>query len=436
MIQTECGIYAVISTLPITHNKIITGLKNLQHRGRDSFGVSYYNKEIKVEKHQDLVKNLDTNATSKIWVGHVRYSTSTKMMKYCQPIIGENKKFSIVHNGNIPEKLWKKFYFEHDIYDSDTYKLKLFIEHNRKHGDSLESSLIKIIKEIEGSYCILIQTNEYIYALRDRHGVRPLGYQKDNEKIIISSESKDPNCIDILPGSLIKINIETLEVNNIYKHEEINKSKCVFEYIYFMRETTHADNVSVKNWRVEIGKKLVKQTEELIKNLDKGNILVCGVPTSGIVYGESYSYYSGLEYCQFLKKRKDYPHRTFILENNQKRLSACEKKYFIDENLENKTLILIDDSVVRGNTMKYLVQFIRKCNPKEIHLLVASPPIKNPCDYGVDFPDIEELIVNKISKEELTNYFKLDSITYLELESLKEMDQELCSGCFTGNYMF
>lgn len=434
MTKTECGIFGIISNSPLTNHRLISGLKSLQHRGRDSFGFSYYDEGIEIVKSQGLVHHKQVLKMSNVWMGHVRYSTSTKMMKYCQPIYSTDKKFSIFHNGNIKESIWENFNFIHDKYDSDTYKLMLLIQDRIIEGYSFEESLKYIIDNIEGSFCIVIHTKNNLYILRDRFGIKPLSYLTNDDIIIITSEAENKNYQNFDPGSLYSLNIENLNLSKIYQREE-KKKRCSFELVYFMKQNTYFDEESVLEWRQRIAGKLWEQSKKLFHNFKREETFVCGVPSSGIVYGEEFAKLSNLPYEQFLKKKKDYPFRTFILDSNSKRLGACQKKYFIDSNIENKKIIILDDSVVRGNTMKFLVAYLKKFQPKEIHLISGSPLIISPCHYGVDFPDIEELIATKMNLEEMRRYFKLDSLTFLNVENLTP-DDSYCNGCFTGKYMF
>ena len=439
MANTECGISCLVSKIPISYHSVIGMLKSLQHRGRDSFGVSCVSDgNIVVEKHQGHVKNPNLSKLSNSWVGHVRYSTSTKMMKYCQPIYCDKNKFSIVHNGNIRSEIWthlrNQYNLVYDRYDSDTYKLKILINHYiTQFSEPFEKILERVMESIKGSFCVLLQTNEKIYILRDRYGFKPLSYKIDQDRICITSETVCDTFSYFERGSVYTIDVSSMEMKKVSQYDisETPSKKCVFENIYFMRENTYFDDISVRKWRQEIGKKLFLETKD---EFQKENTIVCGVPSSGIVYGESFSFHSGIEYSQFLKKKSDYPHRTFILSTNEERKNACKRKYFVDCDIENKKVILLDDSVVRGNTMKYLVSFVKEYKPKEIHLLVACPKITNPCFYGVDFPDIEELVANKMTETEMRDYFGLDSITFLDLENLKESDS-YCSACFDGNYV-
>lgn len=439
MANTECGISCVVSKIPISYHSVIEMLKSLQHRGRDSFGISYsYNGKIEVEKHQGHVKNPSLSKLSNSWLGHVRYSTSTKMMKYCQPIYSDENEFSIVHNGNIRSEIWSQVRKEsglvYDKFDSDTYKLMTLINHYITHfSEPMEKILERVMKIIKGSFCVLLQTNQKIYILRDRYGFKPLSYKVDDNRITITSETVFDTFSPIERGSIYSIDIKSMNMKKIFQYEisEVPSKRCVFENIYFMRENTYFDDVSIRRWREEVGKKLFSQVSDIF---EKEDTIICGVPSSGVVYGESFSFHSGIEYSQFLKKKSDYPHRTFILSTNEERTNACKRKYFIDCDISNKRVILLDDSVVRGNTMKYLVSFVKEHKPKEIHLLVACPKIENPCYYGVDFPDIEELVANKMNENEMKDYFGLDSITFLKMESLKETDS-YCSACFDGEYV-
>lgn len=443
-----CGIFCVISEKEIDSVRVISGLKSLQHRGRDGFGVSYLNNEkIKEEKHVGLIKDLETTAKSACWVAHTRYSTSNKDVKFFQPILSKNSKFgeySISHNGNIPKSVWnrlsekyKTFKVEEDI--SDTYKLYFFIEFLSEFFDFL-TILKKIIDEIEGAFSLVIQTPESLFLLRDRYGVKPLEILREENSIIVSSESflgvYDGYLPIVEPGSVNCINYKNQGVSLLYRRKSPKLGYCSFEYIYFLKGINEVNRVNVKSFREKISEKLKIQCESKFKNYKKDDILVSGVPSSGNIYGKSFSKEFNFTYSQFLNKRSDYPHRTFILGSNNERLDACKKKYIVTENIENKVIVLADDSIVRGNTMKYLVQYLKSFKPKEIHLIVGSPPIKNPCFYGVDFPDIEELAINRMSEEELRVDLGLQTLTYLDVENLKELSPNSCTACFTGDYLF
>ena len=528
MIQTECGIFATLHKKKVNCQNVINGLKKLQHRGRESFGISFisdiYNTNLKINepnnnnepiktiKNDGLVKDIDCDKLSYSWLGHVRYSTAGKkiitkkmneldninsthydlFMKSCQPLISYSTHlghYSLTHNGNIPHPIWIKikdkyptFVKELDNNTSDTLLLIALINHiakiyyniagydyndnhNCEDNFTLWSNVLEhIMKEIPGAYCLVIQTQYYFLIVRDKFGIRPLSlcleydnYFNNNiiNSISISSEncafnkspsspsSNSSNVIewrDVKPGEIISINLKTLNIKTLFKMDKINIKHCVFEYIYFLRDNTIADNTLVKNFRHILGNKLSQQftsSKSLIDKWKQNNALVCGVPSSGINFGLGFANSLGLEYSQFLKKRADYPWRTFILGSNDKRLEACRKKFIVEgDDIKDKIIILIDDSIVRGNTVSYLIKYIKQFNPSEIHFISGSPPIKYPCNYGVDFPDIEELIANRIPVEKLSDHYEIDSLTYLDFEKLMDTKNNVCNACFTGNYMF
>ena len=576
MIQTECGIYCILSNQPISITKSIEGLQKQQHRGRDSFGISYINNEdknrinvikrvgevdidkLKTLYHQDYSNVLGINDLEEIeefeedmnnmkqlkkineinfvsqkshsFLGHVRYSTTgckdeNVILPLTQPILNlkltfgpmsfNNQvlgDFSLAHNGNIPSSCWtnvmiqypyfKSYYQQYIICDnvSDSILLCNLIKYLASLYHHLDFNkekiwtciLIDIIDLIEGAFCLVIQTHDDIWCARDKHGVRPLlitkwCYTCNNcdshikKKIEIASENVAFSNMnlpirDVCPGEIIQIKYDKLEIKSKYKYHDksinlrLNKH-CVFEYIYFQKDASTTNKISTTIFRhqiaIELGKQIYndKKLIEHWNSFDRNDILMCGVPSSGLIYGIKLSEFIGFPYKQFLKKRADYPWRTFILESNDKRIQACAKKYIVEDDLiKNKVIILVDDSIVRGNTISYLVKYLKGFQPKEIHLISASPPVAFPCHYGVDFPDIEELVINKIPEKDMPSYFDVQSITYLKVSNLhktqlpimnlsfdedlkknlnnksminiNDIQHNMCSACFDGNYPF
>ena len=483
MVFTECGILSILYKNNMCSNETINGLKQLQHRGRESFGISYveniHSKKIVVVKQEGLVTSLEAlkSGSSYSWLGHVRYSTTGKkndsknFMRSCQPLICNSPivgYYSIAHNGNIPIFVWKTIQVKFPKFDcgcgfflSDTNLIQYFINYLSNlyfiEGKYLNITIaikrqiwVKILKTIiaiiPGAYSIVIQTMDELWVLRDRFGLRPLTLIQDDNKIMIASESiafenYSNSLIDIKPGELLHIPYDTHLITSKYIIECSQRKHCVFEYLYFLREQTIVDGLDVRKFRLIIGEKLKHQVSvtfpNLIKSWKQDDALVCGVPTSGIVYGMGLANALDLSYNQFLKKRKDYPWRTFILDNNDKRIQACQKKYLIENNIiENRTIILVDDSIVRGNTLTYLIKYIKMYNPKEIHIISGTPPIKYSCHYGVDFPDMEELIANKVRVNDMAEHFGVDSVIYLEVDNLKKIKDNVCNACMTGEYLF
>jgi len=466
-IQTDCGIFGTVSTKYIQINTILDGLSKLQHRGRDCYGISLINNEkIEVLTFSGSV-NTNTNTSSVInslsWLGHLRYATSgakdiDTILLNCQPFLSRNG-YAIAHNGNIPQSVWNVLADKYNdkYYNSsstDTKKLIHFIDYLISNSSNIDwLSIIKnVLNEIPYAYSIAIQTNKGdTWLFKDRFGIRPMTLVKCDDCCYFSSESVAFDDIDfskledVLPGEIINITPDI----NIFHHQGITSvaKQCVFEWIYFLRGDTIINKVKVDEFRVALGKCLSEQLKNKTYSSSgvslshwflENNALVCGVPSSGVIYGKRLAYELGLEYNQFIEKKTNM--RTFILENNDKRIKACKEKYNIEDCITNKVIVIVDDSIVRGNTMKYLIKYIRSFSPKQIHLVSGCPPIARPCHYGVDFADIEELIINRIPDiKDLEKELDVDSLTYLNQNDLDIISNKMiggvCNGCMTNTYL-
>ena len=492
-INTECGIVSLVSKEPVTYTILTDSLTKLQHRGRESFGISYLeNNYHHVEKYMGLIKKNELsqeikNVYSNIWGGHVRYSTSGKkvdklsikskhsFLKLTQPISfnfvlnGKSKYAIFIYNGNIPFSIWKNifkiypllgyYYYnnknnEIDINDSLLMIKLINILALSNQYTTFKDVLIRIINIIDRAFCIIIKFHNEEWIIRDKLGVRPLvlGLSNNNKKIIVASEDCcfDKTIFrlvnDIKPGNIVKIDYNTLKVKIEYQSKSTSITKhCIFEYFYFMRKNTTVNNINVSQFRRDIGKLLYKDIQikttlfmRLKQYVKNNQLIVCGIPESGIIQAQSFSDEIKGTYLQFIEKNKKNPHRTFILENNKARLNACKNKYIISKEhqlfIKDKILVLVDDSIVRGNTLKYLIDFIKEHKPKEIHFLSASPPIINKCSYGVDFPDIEDLIASKMTIPNIEKQLNIDSLTYLSKEYFDRDNykNKFCLECFNN----
>ena len=423
-------------------NYFLNLLQKLQHRGHESFGISYIdNNHINTKKYLGFIKdNLDSinfNINSQIFTGHIRYSTSgnsktdnKQKIEEAQPLNGYNKllgEFSLSHNGNIPNLATNS---------SDTkYLLNLI---NNSNYDSILDLLKYIIENIDRAFNLIITTRDTIYILKDRYNTRPMCLGKNNVSYCVSSES----CAlinyelvrEIDSGEIISIN--KYGIKELYKSDNISEAKCLFEFIYFLKGTSKINNLNINTFRFKTGKILA----EIDKNSDFNteDLIVVGAPETGIPSDEGYAKFLNLQYCQVLKKNKKI-NRTFILESNSKRDEISKQKYYIDHNFDisDKRILLTDDSLVRGITLKNIVKKFRDNHVKEIHIRIAAPAIYNPCFYGIDIPKKEELIVNNIDLNDLSTYFNCDSIKYTPLEEITKIISEkntFCSGCFNGKY--
>lgn len=451
-LKTECGIYGIYYFNEIKTNNLsasrgtILGLEKLQHRGQESAGISYIknNKSI-ILKNIGLVKDIFKDniiPTSNICIGHVRYSTSGKskiskehQLLECQPLrdihIKTGIQFSIAYNGNMPN--FNKTFLE----DNDTFYLKNRIKESTL---SIKDTLIKLLNDIPGVYCLLIMINNKIYALRDKYGVRPLCIGRNEYGLCISSEScaLDINNFklvrDIQPGELVCI--DECGITTLYILNQKKRLFCIFELIYFLREDSILDNYNVIEVRKIFGRILAleeKKCNDMIIFKNVSNIIVVGSPNTAIPSAKEYANVLKLNYQQVIVKKDK--KRTFILPNNEDRIKSCNNKFKIIDDITNKDIILVDDSLVRGNTLKSLIILLRQYNVKSIHIRIASPPVKYPCFFGIDIPTSNELIAYNKSIDRIKKEMNVDSLHYIKLEVFKEyMGDNFCMGCFDGIY--
>ena len=492
MIKTECGVYGIFSVNP-SKSKIqetINGLKKLQHRGQESWGIGYLqNSNINIHKEIGYVRSFDfqnnnfyINTLSKIntniCIGHVRYSTSgegknsnNQLLEESHPLKGHNKhlcKFAICHNGNIPNKnnlinkILPKLYTSNQYVlnvlnsMSDTQLILYFLE--VIEATSWINALKQFQKIVPGVYCLILMTPEGLYAIRDCYGLRPLILAISNnfgdKEWCITSESAaliaDKYTFrDIEPGEIIQLTKAGLN-SFISENTNIAPTHCIFEYVYFLRGNSKADGYLADDVRyqfgIELGKQEILDNPKMISYFQEVGAIVSGVPTTGIASGKGYTDITGLEYYQFIKKNHKMG-RTFILQNDVQRQNACWKKYIIDEEkVRGREVILVDDSIVRGNTLKIIIKMFINMGAKAIHIRVSSSPVKHPCYFGVDIPTYEELVGHKMTPDEICKDIGANSLLYIKYSGMtkafenvipidnKKKPLKFCGCCFNGNY--
>ena len=450
----HCGLFGIYSSLPnkkIIQNTIV-GLENLQHRGRESAGISFINslQEISIYKNLGLVKEIfqsyEPESTNSC-IGHVRYSTTGKKsyknkldkMNTIQPLygIGSTGEYAIAHNGNIPnvKHLAQKLGIALKS-DSDS---ELFIQLiQQSQSASFEDKLIEIMNQIVGVYSLLIQTPKAIYAIKDRYGVRPLCISQNQNIYCISSESTyTAGCHflrELCPGEIVKI--DESGHKTIYQWGEkspVKPSFCLFEIIYFMKHTSRIYNNTINNYRYQFGFKLGEQ-EDIIKGKHH---LITSIPNAAIPSAKGYADAIRLPYTPVFMK-KDGTGRTFILPTKQQRYNTNRIGLKIRDNIDLtqiKSIVLVDDSLVRGNTIANIISKIKQFRVQEIHLRIPSPPIRSQCYYGIDIPTKEELIAHNRTPEEIAKILGITSLRYLDYSTMSQMfDNTVCGCCFTGKY--
>lgn len=435
-----CGIYAIFSKQYNNGNvsELLRGMKKLQHRGKDGFGIStvHSSKNLIQYKSKGLINKANTflikNIKSYSCLGHIRYATSGNSIKNgklneneLQPLFGTFKNFSyfLAHNGNVP-----------NIEGHDTTFLNQKIMENNKKN--LQDVLISLLDTIPAAYSLVILSSDSIYIVRDRFGIRPLciGNKKDN--FYISSEScalpEDSYMRDIKPGEIVKIDKGGL--TTVYQHSRAILGLCSFEILYFLNENSFTDGLYIKNIRKNLGRILAFQEDILT---EEDNYIVIGIPETGILYGVSYAKEMDFKYRQLITKNEHIT-RTFIGINNLERKKLCEKKFVYDQSkISGKKIVIVDDSIVRGNVIKSIISKLRKYNAFEIHVRIPAPPVIDICELGISIQSRKELIMNNKTVMEVCCEINADSLSYLQLKDLHFFPKKSYNQCFSGfNYFF
>jgi len=430
IIREHCGVVAVRGKDAV--RLAYEALKLLQHRGQESAGIAYVKRgKIYVEKGlgfvEEALKEEILNVYSEAAIGHVRYSTTGKSsILEAQPLV--SNELALAFNGNITN------YFELDNEAKiDTESILHFLE--SKSEKSIISRLIEFSDIADGSYSLVILVRDgSIIAFRDPRGFRPLSIGKIEDNIVVASEDSvirqlgGKEVRDVLPGEIIIVNDKN-EMFSIKVKKEVKVSTCAFEYIYFSRPDSKIDGISVYSARVRLGEILAEYHPA------KGDI-VTYVPDSSRAIAIGFSRKSGIPLEDVIFKTI-VSKRSFIMPNQDKRLSVIEEKFgIIEDVVHDKRVILIDDSIVRGNTLKKIISKLRSAGAKEIHIRIGSPMIRYPCYMGIDFPTRGELIAHNRGEKEIAEILGADSLEYLTVEELVKGigRKDLCLACFNGNY--
>ncbi len=443
--REACGIFGVYAPGEDVARITFFGLFALQHRGQESAGIATSDgKKIQVYARMGLVSQVfDEEALSQlrgnIAIGHNRYST-TGASRICnaQPIIvgdGENV-MGVAHNGNIVnsahlyKELCEKGYTFNSSTDSEVIA-------NLIHSSPGTDWLDKIrhgMHRIRGAYSLVILTKDTLFAVRDPFGVRPLCLGKINGYWVVASESCALDHIgaqfvrDIEPGEIVSVDASGIKS---YTEAIERKATCIFEYIYFSRPDSIVDGRLVYSAREQMGKQLAI---EYPVEAD----LVVGVPDSATVAGIGYAQQSGIPHGEGLMKNR-YVGRTFISPDQRMRDLGVKMKFNpLREILNNKRVVLVDDSIVRGTTTPKVINLLRKAGATEVHMRVCAPPIRFPCFFGVDMASRWELIAAQKSVEGVREYIGADTLGYISLDGLVKSvglpRDNFCMTCFTGDY--
>lgn len=422
----------------------------LQHRGQESAGIAYnHNGSIQVKKGLGLALQVFDDkfiqrSKSNFAIGHVRYGTTGgSSLANAQPQFKcEKYAVAVAHNGNLvnTNSLRSKLEAKGVNFSStsDTEIIAVLIAKSQK--PTLEEAIIESCKQIKGSYSLIILSNDQIFGVRDPLGIRPLMLGKINynnvETYMLSSEDcaftnlGGVKIRDIAPGELIEIRPSSIRSSTI--SNSCSEKLCIFEYVYFSRPDSNLLGRSIYGVRKKMGIELAKEIGNI--NIDS----IIGIPDSGLPAAIGFSEKSEIPLNYGLIKNR-YVGRTFISPIN--RASQVQRKLSpLVEEIKNKKIGIVDDSIVRGTTTKKIVKMLRDYGAREIHLLIASPPVIGPCFFGIDTADEMELIAHKLKNNvsSIRNFIGSDSLHYLSLQGLARAislpTDNFCMACFNRHY--
>jgi amidophosphoribosyltransferase len=449
-----CGIFGIFK-----HEKAAElatlGLFAEQHRGQESCGMAVNDGvSIKLRKKMGLVKYVFHSGKledlkGNIDIGHVRYPTRGSSSAYnSQPHVVETlsgPSYTLTSNGDIVNyQELRKVLEAKGVYFASNNDgeliLKYIVYQVEKKGKSVVDSIQKMMKFVKGAYSSILATKEEMFIFRDPYGFRPLVYgQLADGATIAASESCALDILnplwlkEVKPAEIIQINDKNTIIHqaNVNELRNCNECRhCIFEHIYFSRPDSFIFDENVYNVRLNIGRKLY-QNDNIQADL------VMPVPDSSNFIAQGYSRASGIPYEMGLI-RNHYVGRTFIKPEQTIRDESVRQKFNPLPNFfNNKKVIMIDDSIVRGTTLKKIVGLIKQAGASEVHLRIGSPPVKYSCYYGIDTPTREELIASNCTVTQIKDFIGADSLMYLDIEHLKETvkaPEQYCYACFDGKY--
>jgi amidophosphoribosyltransferase len=442
-LHEECGVFGVFNV----HNAselTYYGLHALQHRGQEGAGmvVSDENRLLGIKNEGNVRFVFPETVLKKLSgqhsIGHVRYSTTGGGgLLNVQPFLFRHGSgdFALCHNGNIVNSRQLKTQLERSgtIFqsssDSEILAHLIQKETRRDRLEAIKEALIYL----EGAFAFLLLTKDTLYAMRDKHGLRPISIGQFNGGYVVASETCALDAVgatfvrDILPGEIVVINKDGIHSTSY--SPDVQEKICAMEYIYFSRPDSDLSGINVHRARKACGRQLAKES-----HVDAD--IVIGVPDSSLSAASGYAEATGLAYELGLIKNK-YSGRTFIEPSKELREKGVKMKLApVRSVIANQRVILIDDSIVRGTTSMRIVSMLKEAGAKEVHVRIASPPIIAPCFYGVDTSTMDELISAQHSIESLRQLIGADSLAFLSMEGLTEAlgHSKVCHACFTKKY--
>ncbi|MDT9597888.1 amidophosphoribosyltransferase [Sphingosinicella rhizophila] len=450
-LREECGVFGIWGAE--TASAIVAlGLHALQHRGQEAAGITSWDGRAfhahRAQGHvagnfdrDDIIRSLAGEAA----IGHVRYSTTGETaLRNVQPLFAElsGGGFAIAHNGNLSNaaKLRKELNRRGSIFQSTSDTEVIIHLVATSNYRTLLDRFIDALKQVEGAYSLVCLTNEGIIACRDPLGIRPLVMGRLGDAYIFASETVALDVVgatyirSVEPGELIIVSERGLK--SIRPFAPVRPRPCIFEHVYFSRPDSIVDGSSVYSVRKRIGAELA------IENPVAADYVV-PVPDSGVPAAIGYAQQSGIPF-ELGIIRSHYVGRTFIQPGDQVRHLGVKLKHNANSALiQGKSIVLIDDSIVRGTTSLKIVQMLRDAGAREVHMRIASPPTRHSCFYGVDTPERAKLLAAQMNVVEMADYINADSLAFVSIDGLyralsedmrDEGQPQYCDACFTGDY--
>jgi amidophosphoribosyltransferase len=445
----ECGVAGVFSPDPEDIPRtLFYMLFSLQHRGQESCGLAW-EEEGRWMSRRDLGmvapvlgRYVQEEHSSRLGIGHVRYSTAGGSgVQNAQPIVVDCNKgrVALAHNGNISNggELRASLTDTGSIFQGTADSELILHLISRSCRRDREGFLREALSPLEGAYSIAMMHDDALVAARDPSGFRPLYIGHSGRKTFVASETCALHALvpmeyrEIEPGEVVIV--DASGERSFRLAPAPRRASCVFELIYFARPDSEVFGRSVHAARVLLG--------EALADLDDGEItadIVIPVPDSGNISAIGYARRSGLPF-DFGLARSHYAGRSFIMPTkDQRELAARLKLHAVPQVVSGKSVVMIDDSLVRGTTSRIIVGLLREAGAREVHLRLAAPELKWPCYYGIDIPDRDQLISNRLSPEEIAREIGADSVRFLPVDRLLETmgDGGFCSACFDGKHPF
>lgn len=451
----ECGVFGIYDTQKVLHEAArltYYGIFSLQHRGQESAGIvvnhggqflGHKGAGLVVDVFDDLHLGMMTGHAA---VGHVRFPDSGESgSDVIQPMQIKSKagQLAISTNGAImnANEIRNQLKEIGAIFQTtaDFEVLLSLLARNRISSDCIEDAILQMMGEIKGAYSTVIMTDDRIIGFRDPLGIRPLIIGKKDSSYIFASESCALDAVgaevvrDVLPGEVVTVSEDGMSSRYFVPKETAHRNGklCIFEFVYFARPDSVLDGASIHQSRVNTGRALAREAP---CDCD----VVVAAPDSGVAAAMGYALESGIPYGSALLKNR-YIGRTFIQATQLQREMSVKLKFAVlKSEVKGKRIVIVDDSIVRGTTTRNNIAILREAGAKEIHLRVASPPVRFPCYYGVSASNQDELTASRSSVEEIRREIGADSLAYVSLEGLKSSTEGIlcghCASCFDGAF--